>query len=271
MRKFGLRTVVIPILSLGLVLSPIPGLSKLTKAGEADSPVTVPKTVQEPKNDVSFTSPRQGPQELEQFRTATSKRYVNPDGSFTEKVYMEPVHYKDAQTGKWLPIDSNLVSDSNGTYKNKANKFSVDLPPVANAGFFRIDEKGSALSFRPTFGITVKGNVKGNRIDYVNAAPDTDLSYAVMPNGLKETVVLKSSKAPTTFSYELKLENLTYQPEPDGTVVFYKTGEKEPLFVLQKPFLVDSKHRSTTASYQLRTDGSGNAVLDVVAAHAIWR
>ncbi|MFC4768620.1 hypothetical protein, partial [Effusibacillus consociatus] len=95
MRKFGLRIVVIPILSLGLVLSPIPGLSKLTKAGEADSPVTVPKTVQEPKSDVSFTSPRQGPQELEQFRTATSKRYVNPDGSFTETRLRQSV---DVQT-----------------------------------------------------------------------------------------------------------------------------------------------------------------------------
>ncbi|MFC4766470.1 DNRLRE domain-containing protein [Effusibacillus consociatus] len=264
MGKFGLRSLVIPILSLGLILSPIPGLSKATKAGEADSPVTVPKTVQEPKKDVSFSLPREGPQELEQFRTATSKRFLNPDGSLTEKIYMEPVHYKDTSTGKWLPIDSNLALNLNGTYKNKANKFTVDLPPVANAGFFRFAENGTALSFRPTFGIAVKGSVKDNQIGYVNVVSDTDLYYAVVPNGLKETIILKSSKAPTTFSYELKMENLTYQPQKDGTVAFYKTGEKEPLFVLQKPFLVDSKQSSTTASYQFRTDASGNTVLDLV-------
>ena len=268
--RFRLRTVVIPILSLALIVSAIPGLSKIIKADEQDSPVTVPQTVQDPKKDVSFVAPRASPQELEKYRTENSKRFFNPDGSFTEKIYNKPIHYQDPATGKWLPIDSTLTLDANGLYHNKANRFSATLPPTVNGGFFGVSQDGAALSFKPSFAKAAKGNSKENHIDFVNAATDTDLTYAVEATGLKETLILKSANAPTSFSFELNLQNLTYQTQPDGTVAFYKTGDKSPLFTLAKPFMVDAKLQSSTAiSYQIQQDASGNLKLDL-AADTAW-
>lgn len=90
------------------------------------------------------------PQELIQYRTETSKRFLNPDGTLTEKIYIDPIHYKDT-SGKWQDIDSTLVLAPNGTYHNKANRFDVELTPTANAGFVKFTQDEASLSFKPSF------------------------------------------------------------------------------------------------------------------------
>jgi len=110
-----------------------------------------------------------------------------------------------------------------------------------------------------------KGGVKGHKIDYKDITTDTDISYEVQPNGLKETLILKSPNVPTTFSYILKMANLTYKPQPDGTVAFYKTGQDKPIFYLDKPFLVDADLNSTSAAYKIHEDSAGNTILDLEA------
>jgi hypothetical protein len=39
--------------------------------------------------------------ELESKRTKYSTRYLNPDGSFTEEIYLQPQFYQDPNDKKW--------------------------------------------------------------------------------------------------------------------------------------------------------------------------
>ena len=243
------------------MIDPFLGLTKVKAAGEEDPPVNVPKTVQEPGMDVSFSKRSDSPVELEQFRTSNSKRILKPDGSMTEEVYLEPIHYKDSKTKKWQPIDANLV-ESNGKYKNKANQFSVSLPDSLD-GQFDFSYEGSSISLIPTFTDPVKEMVKKvkskvnkNKMEFPEVLPDTDFTYDVAPTGLKESIILKSAKSPLKYTYELKTDNLTYQMNSDGSIDFFKDGEKKALLKLEKPFLVDKKLASKDATYKIRKDSS---------------
>ena len=99
------------LVSLTLLSSlwPIQGLQVYAEGAE---PKPVPKTVQQP-SDTAFSTPQQEKRELIEFRSANSKRFRNPDGSFTETIYGSPVHYKD-KNWNWQDINSNLESDSTG-------------------------------------------------------------------------------------------------------------------------------------------------------------
>ncbi|MGG6433673.1 hypothetical protein ACPF7I_11220 [Anoxybacillus sp. D401a] len=42
--------------------------------------------------------------ELESRRTKYSTRYLNPDGSFTEEIYLQPQFYQDPLDKKWKKL-----------------------------------------------------------------------------------------------------------------------------------------------------------------------
>lgn len=167
----------------------------------------VPASIQE-LQDTAFTAPSIEKRELPEHRTEFSKRFQNPDGTFTEEIFNRPIHYKDKTNGKWEAIDSNLTLDALGDYQNKDPRFNVKLKATANAGFLSFSKDNASISI-------------GNKIQYTNTATDTDLSYSVLPEGLKEDIVLKSSNTPSTFTFEMKLDNLTYQMAEDGGVNFF--------------------------------------------------
>lgn len=62
--------------------------------------------------------------ELKSKRTKYSTRYLNPDGSFTEEIYLEPKFYKDPYDKQWKEIDNNLKASD-----KKAGK-SISLVPI---------------------------------------------------------------------------------------------------------------------------------------------
>ncbi|TCP52764.1 intein/RHS repeat-associated protein [Tumebacillus sp. BK434] len=234
--------------------------------------ITAQATEELPKlgKDVSFSEPPTEPVELVEERTENSKSFRNPDGSTTVKVYGQRIHYKDPNTDRWLPIDSNLEVKANGHLRNKANRFSVELKNRANAGFVDFTYEGTGLSFRPLFARAVNAAVEGNELTYENVAPNSDLTYDVTANGLKETIILKDASAPAVYSFEMKSSNLSYQENEDGSVSFFKKGESVPTLNLQTPFMVDAnKNISYDVDYQFHTDeGTGTTYLDVVADSA---
>ncbi|MGD9570235.1 MAG: hypothetical protein AB7V48_18310, partial [Sedimentibacter sp.] len=66
--------------------------------------------------------------ELKSKRTEYSTRYLNPDGSFTEEIFLDAKYYKDSDN-QWKEIDNNLIESTKNANKleNKANKFKVSF------------------------------------------------------------------------------------------------------------------------------------------------
>ncbi|QUI24760.1 DNRLRE domain-containing protein [Vallitalea pronyensis] len=264
MKHKSTRTILSIVLMIALLVSIIvPSNTAYAETSPDQVFYDIPEKVQTISDDVSFSTSNGTQKELTQFRTRKSKRYINADGSFTEKIYAHPVNYKDKKTGKWQPIQSNLKAEKDA-FKNIANEFDISLHKHAN-GFVTYSEEGSSLSFRPTFASSVKGSVQDNVMTFEEVTTATDMTYAVTPYGLKETLILKSKDAPTLYTYEIKLKDLTYVVQDDGSVIFSKPGNHEPLFTFEKPFLLDDNFAmSTNVSYQFREEKGSKIYMDLI-------
>jgi hypothetical protein len=71
--------------------------------------------------------------EDEEKRTATDKRFLMSDGSYTLASFQEDMHY--FEDGKYKDIDDTLEKSSDGIYRNKENGLKVEIPEVYGENF----------------------------------------------------------------------------------------------------------------------------------------
>ncbi|WP_342025722.1 DNRLRE domain-containing protein [Cytobacillus pseudoceanisediminis] len=171
-------------------------------------------------------------------RTPNSKTWMNFDGSFTTEIHSGIVHYQD-ENGNFQNINTDLYDEAdfdsidfpvardgdslffeakekaeNEKKKNRLNRdnfdfqglkvpFEAKLPRNIKRGY-NIGKGASKLTFIPEGASPSKGYVEGNKITYQDAWNDTDLILEVLPDGIKETIILKSERAPFNFTFEVQ-------------------------------------------------------------------
>lgn len=250
--------------ALAIAISPLAGHTKIVYAGEQNPPLNVPDKMSEHR-DAGFNGTPKGKHEIVEARTKSSKRFWNPDGTFTLEVYPSPVHYRNEKTGKWEEIDSTLYAGNDGKIRNKANHFSVELQQKANGGMVKLSKGDAAFLFKPVFATSSEAKVQGSTLTYEEAIPNVDLIYDVIPDGLKETLVLKTADVPNKYSFEFGENNLTHKENSNGSIDFYQAGKKEPVFSLAAPFMIDQQgEKSGKARYEIRKETNGKMMLDLV-------
>ncbi len=137
-------------------------------------------------------------------RTAQSTSYLNPDGTRTAVLSGEPVNYRTSD-GSFQPINDQLVSDSvvAGGLTNTANAWRVHFG-ATHQGVSLVTAKG-ALGMAPQGAASVQPvrGGDGSQVTYPNAWPNADLRYDVTATGVKESVLLKSATAGSSFSFDV--------------------------------------------------------------------
>lgn len=173
-------------------------------------------------------------------RSLFSKTWLNFDGSYTTEVHNNLIHFLD-ETGDTHNINTDLIDEAdldsyvnavskhgkkmlefekgkvmNEKKKNKLNReafdyqapavpFSVQIPKNIKKGY-SVGENGSFIRFIPINGSPSKGYVsknKKNEITYQDVWNDTDVLLEVTGRGVKETMILKTDRAPFAFSFEV--------------------------------------------------------------------
>ncbi|WP_338754762.1 DNRLRE domain-containing protein [Bacillus sp. FJAT-52991] len=191
--------------------------------------------------------------ELIDKRTETSKTYQNPDGTLTTEISPSPLHYKDPSSKQWKEIDNTLEVDSTSdTISNTANTFDVDFSKEwsQNKTAVEVEEGDTSISLTPV-PTDKKGKapnhasakVNKNSITYQEAFDDTDLTYTVGNQKVKEDIILKEKPQPDeaiSYSFAIDLKGLTYETKEDGRVLFKDKKTKKPLYYLEKPYMYDS-------------------------------
>lgn len=188
-------------------------------------------------------------------RTQTSKTFNNSDGTYTTEIYEAPIHFKDNK-GNWKDIDNGLQKKKNngkGQYKNKANNFTVtfderidketnnvqvaDNQYNLNIGLKEIEQKGEVITAKEVIGVATD-----SQIEYPNVFDNISSTYSVGENFVKEDITInkKPEKGlPQTFSYQLSLENLTY--EQINNQIYLKDAKTgEMVYVIEAPFMYDA-------------------------------
>lgn len=173
-------------------------------------------------------------------RTPNSKTWINFDGSYTTEIYTGPVHFED-ENGNLHNINTDLFDEADldlidepvakegrerfrearerareEKKKNKLNRdlydyqglqvpFDCKIPRNFRRGY-SIGKGQNKLKFKPVQASPSKGFVdenQRNKIIYQDAWNDTDVTLEVLPNGIKETIILKTDRAPVSFSFEV--------------------------------------------------------------------
>lgn len=208
--------------------------------------------------------------ELTSKRTKYSTRYLNPDGSFTEEIFLEPHFYQDAADKSWKKIDNKLKASTKkaGKWENTSNDFSVWFAPEAQAAdFLSLEKNGKSIDLLPVGGQKAKATVKEDQVTYTDLYENVDARYEVQGGGVKEDLILKKLPSQSTFSFELKARGVSAKEEKDGTISLTDaTGEK--VWYLDKPYMLDAEgDYSDDVELNLRAE-NGKTYVDVVIDEA---
>lgn len=188
--------------------------------------------------------------ELPSRRSANSKQFLEPDGTFTLEVYPESIFYKNNKH-EWVPVDSNLEATA-GEFnaKNKANRFNILF---GNGSKVRFQDKDLAFDFQPANAAPSVGKLTGNKIKFDNVYPNVNLEYTSKSDMLKEDIILNTPEASNTFTFDINTKNLSIEKDAkNGTLSLVdKKGKKVAYFL--KPFMIDAKNEMSdkvTLEYQ---------------------
>lgn len=173
-------------------------------------------------------------------RTRNSKTWINFDGAYTTEIYPYDIHYQD-ENGNWHNINTDLYDEAdldqvdflvakegakefrimktaalNLKKKNILDLDSLDfqglkvpfdcrIPRNFKRGYV-IGKGQYKLRFIPVGVSPTKGFLdenQKNKITYQDPWNDVDVTLEVLPKGIKETIILKSSESPTKFTFEV--------------------------------------------------------------------
>lgn len=153
--------------------------------------------------------------ELPALRSRFHQVFSNSDGTQTTVFSQAPMNYRHAD-GTWAPIDTTLSRDPAGSgWAAAKTDVSVRIAdridrdkPVATVDI----DAGHAVSWSPvvaTAGLDASARVSGSQATYARFAPDADLVLAATPTGVKESIVLRSAAAATSYLFRLQFKGLT--------------------------------------------------------------
>ena len=209
--------------------------------------------------------------ELTGERTENSKEFLLEDGTKMIAQYNEPVHYKDSK-GKWVEYNNTLSEDKtaspdeagDSSYTNKSSDISVNLSNKAksknmislqsdgykiswgydNAGKSKADVKKNNEKTSGNDKFTTLKNITTETM-YKDVFNDVDLQYFVTTTGIKENIILKSSKAQNEFTLNYKIPNLTAKQKDDKTITLSDKDGKE-IYTISAPYMYDAKGSTST-------------------------
>jgi hypothetical protein len=230
------------------------GSVALDAARPAVLPAPVDTSKLKPGEILSLTN------DVASLRTRTSRTFVTTAGSYLVVATGASLNYQDA-AGAWRPVDSSLVGVTGGV-ENKANAFQVHLP-VNLADPVRVSKVTDSASFQ-LIGADGIGAVAGAADTFTGVLPSVDVRYESLADGLKESLVLQSAAAASTFTFRLGTST-GLAPRQAGNAIEFVTTDGKTVFSFAPPFMTDAAGAYSPA-VSMTLAGSAGAYSVVVTA-----
>jgi RHS repeat-associated protein len=179
--------------------------------------------------------------EVVSLRNAHSNVFKKPGGYYQQVISAGLVNYMDAK-GSWQKIDSTLVQNVAGLsgVRNRANSFQVDLPGAMNEREISLAVGSEAIKMTLVGAGATSLLAKGNRASYAAALPGVDVTYDVIPSGLKESLVVhKRPISPAVFAFKLNTGSLILRQQPNGSVQAVDAAGRTR-FTIEAPWMHDA-------------------------------
>jgi YD repeat-containing protein len=204
--------------------------------------------------------------ELPGLRTEDSNTFLESDGSRLLKIADHPINYKVG--GVWQPIEDRLV-EAGGSWRPAASPVPVSLPHALGATPVTIGPAGRQVSLTLR-GANAAGVAAGSESSYRGALSGVDAAYAATPQGVRESLTLRNSAAPSEYRYSLSLSHGLHPTLSRGGAVTVSDGQGNVAYTIAAPTISDAsagQHLSSNGPvhYELGPDGS---TLTLVVDHA---
>lgn len=210
-------------------------------------------------------------------RTANSRDYELSDGSHRLEVFLDPIHYQDAQ-GTWQPIDTTVCPSSKDgfAYENSTNAFKTYFADEeGRGGVIRVEDGPFSLELSPVGAAAsaraalVLDGVSTNKVEYGGLFDQTTARYSVLEGTVKEQLILASAKAPTVFRYKIEAVGLEPVAQEDGSILFMDK-EGNTRFVLERPWAEDGAPEPAHLDLSQSVTSEGSHYLLEVSLDEKW-
>ncbi|MDE6020520.1 MAG: DNRLRE domain-containing protein, partial [Ruminococcus sp.] len=210
--------------------------------------------------------------EVTEKRDEYTKVYKKSDGSYTALVSKTPIHF--LSEGLWQEINNSLTPE-NGIFTNISNTFNVLFPnAISDDEQITVESDGSQIAFSVNDIDSSIGNIENSigefdvnieiaenalantqsSITYKNACNGTDIQYTVLPNAIKENIIVSSKEnLKSSYSFIFEIGELNYTLHEDGSISF-NDGDKIK-FTIPRPVMTDANY---SLSYDIDTAVSNN-------------
>ena len=202
-------------------------------------------------------------------RSAFAKIFKRTDGTYTALLSADPIHF--LEDGEWKEIDNTLEEKTAGgetVVENKENYFQAKFPEsLSDNQQVQISNQGYTLSFsmltpmKKSARAQIQAENKADKallenasqaqkranlakrqstVTYENAQADVDIEYSVLPQSVKENIILnkKPSKG-VIYQYIIHAPKLRASLAKDKSVAFTDENENS-VFTLPAPYMYDA-------------------------------
>lgn len=138
--------------------------------------------------------------ELKNLRKRNEKHFLNEDGTIEAILYNDNVHY--LKDGVYEEINNTLIEENN-RYHIVGNAFNLSFSKQNDDNLLEFIKNGHyfKMSLKDSFKVSNKELKKDNKIrkkgsiSYNEVFENTDLSYQILPQKVKETIVFKDKNS----------------------------------------------------------------------------
>lgn len=213
--------------------------------------------------------------EVISMRTATSRTYRNTDGSFREVITAGLVNFKDAN-GRWQKIDTTLVPESGNAYvRNAAGPLQLELPGDASGSPVVVSSASGTTTFSLEGAAHSARTISGSQASYADIVNGVSASYSILPEGLKENLVISSRPAhPQVFTFDLTTGDLVLSELPNSSIEAVDPSGKVQ-YTINAPWMHDaatplSPEGATSASVGVTLTGGSGHYRMTYTPNAAW-
>ena len=228
--------------------------------------------------------------ELLDQRTADTKYFRLPDGTYYAAQYETDVHYLD-ENGVWQDIDNTLTEDgSEITTSNAKIKFAKKTN--GSEELFTLHDGNRKLTFTLNgANKKVKGQITNYEaeldeeatelqkmttlekisasVKYEEILSGTDLEYIVSGSKIKEYIIVKEASDSYVYTFTMKLNNLTATQNSVGEILIADSSTGDVAYVIPAPMMWDAANvHSEAVALQLCETGNGEYTLTLTADSA---
>ena len=243
-------------------------------AARADTSATDPTTLTQAETAASAQAVATGsPVTVDEATTTDSTVTAQPDGTYVQRISAQPERLQ--RDGTWVPLDSNLRRNNDGSYSPAASSSGLTLSDGGTGPLAALDNNGRQLSLSWPNALPTP-TVSGASALYPDVLPGVDLKVtADEQGGFSEVLIVKTAQAAAdprlaTLTLATNTHGLNLAADAGGNLTVSDPATGAAVFHAPAPLMWDSAGAANAQPQHINSTAlSGNGPRTAVVHAAV--